>query len=269
FDYILTVHHEIEYIWESKWNLVKILFLLTRYLPFIDCVVVFIRKFARTIPTTNCCAVAYQYSACFLPHIGISRAEGIIVLLTIRAWAVWEKDRRLTIMLAIFFASFCVVEWVMMGLFLKPLEPLQRPWIVCGTLHINQLLSACWVVLMVYDAAIFSLIAVQAWRTFRSWGDVPLTRIIYHDGIIYFAYLFCLSLLNVVIILKFPKQYVNLLSLLERVVHSVLTCRIILHIRHLTSKRTRPPEFDQIHLKDLTVGESNINFIHKTKFLIS
>lgn len=54
FDYILTVHHEIEYIWESKWNLVKILFLLTRYLPFIDCVVVFIRKFARTIPTTNC-----------------------------------------------------------------------------------------------------------------------------------------------------------------------------------------------------------------------
>lgn len=124
-------------------------------------------------------------------------------------------------MLAIFFASFCVVEWVMMGLFLKPLErtwasltrlpiptkvfsltdvaALQRPWIVCGTLHINQLLSACWVVLMVYDAgasfsiyyplsgsevpaAIFSLIAVQAWRTFRSWGDVPLTRIIYHDG---------------------------------------------------------------------------------------
>ncbi|EKM82158.1 hypothetical protein AGABI1DRAFT_126501 [Agaricus bisporus var. burnettii JB137-S8] len=189
FDYILTVHHEIEYIWESKWNLVKILFLLTRYLPFIDCVVVFIHQFTPDL-TGEQCAVAYQYSA-WMFVIGITIAE---LLLTIRAWAVWEKDRRLTIMLAIFFASFCVVEWVMMGLFLKPLEhvaALQRPWIVCGTLHINQLLSGCWVVLMVYDAAIFSLIAVQAWRTFRSWGDVPLTRIIYHDGIIYFAYLFC------------------------------------------------------------------------------
>ena len=36
YDYVLTLSREIEYIWFSPWNVIKILFLAQRYLPFVD-----------------------------------------------------------------------------------------------------------------------------------------------------------------------------------------------------------------------------------------
>jgi hypothetical protein len=36
YDYALTLNREIDYIWLSKWNLIKATFLAQRYLPFLD-----------------------------------------------------------------------------------------------------------------------------------------------------------------------------------------------------------------------------------------
>jgi hypothetical protein len=35
-DYILTFEMEVDHVWKSKWNFMKGLYLLQRYLPFID-----------------------------------------------------------------------------------------------------------------------------------------------------------------------------------------------------------------------------------------
>jgi hypothetical protein len=36
YDYSLTLNREIDYIWLSKWNLIKVTFMVQRYLPFLD-----------------------------------------------------------------------------------------------------------------------------------------------------------------------------------------------------------------------------------------
>jgi hypothetical protein len=40
YDYLITFDDEITYVWSSKWNVGKILFLLVRYPVFLDIVVV-------------------------------------------------------------------------------------------------------------------------------------------------------------------------------------------------------------------------------------
>jgi hypothetical protein len=38
YDYALTLSREIDLIWSSRWNVIKITFLLQRYLPFLDAI---------------------------------------------------------------------------------------------------------------------------------------------------------------------------------------------------------------------------------------
>ncbi|KAF9449495.1 hypothetical protein P691DRAFT_703153 [Macrolepiota fuliginosa MF-IS2] len=248
YDYFLTLGQEVELIWKSRWNTVKFLFLLTRYLPFIGSGIILFYQFAPKA-TAYQCAIAFKCTA-WTFIIGISIAE---LLLTIRTWAVWEKDRRLTIGLPIFFVSFWVTQYALVGLYLGTLtyEPSPyQPWVTCATFHMNRLLSVCWILLMIYDAGILILIVIQTLRTFRSWGNVPLTRVICQDGIAYFAYLFLLSFANIIIIMKLPREFVHLLTMIERVVHSVLTCRIILQIRQ-QDVRDWAQDLDDMDLKEI------------------
>jgi len=45
YDYSLTFRDEIEYIWKRPWSLIRILFTITRYLPFFDLAITLIREF--------------------------------------------------------------------------------------------------------------------------------------------------------------------------------------------------------------------------------
>lgn len=38
YDYFLTLGMEVEFVWSSKWGFMKVLYLLQRYLPFLDSV---------------------------------------------------------------------------------------------------------------------------------------------------------------------------------------------------------------------------------------
>jgi len=88
---------------------------------------------------------------------------------------------------------------------------------------------------MAYDACLLILMAIRGVAAFRSGGDSYLMRVVYSDGIIYYIYVFALSLLNVLVIVKLPNEYETLLLMLERVVHSTLACRVVLHIRRQAS----------------------------------
>ena len=40
YDYMLTLTREIDYVWFSRWNTIKITFLVQRYLPFLDVIMI-------------------------------------------------------------------------------------------------------------------------------------------------------------------------------------------------------------------------------------
>ncbi|KAJ3572590.1 hypothetical protein NP233_g2982 [Leucocoprinus birnbaumii] len=228
-DWLLTFEMEVSLIWTAKWNTTKILYFLTRYLPFIDTSIVIYHQFGYALPV-SVCKTTYQYAA-FMFVFGMAFAE---LILTLRTWAVWEKDRRLTYALPALFAAVWISGFTIIGFYLRSTHHMASPvpqLFGCIVQDANQILASCYILLMGYDACILALMVVRGIAAFRSGGDSQFMRVVYSDGIIYYIYLFTLSFVNTIIILKLPGDYVNLMVMVERVIHSVLACRVVLHIR--------------------------------------
>jgi len=76
-----------------------------------------------------------------------------------------------------------------------------------------------------------TLILVPAVWAYRSGGNSGLIKAVYRDGVVYYLYLFVLSFVNVVVVKTHPTQYQHLLTSMERLLHSILTSRVLLHMR--------------------------------------
>ncbi|KAF5346206.1 hypothetical protein D9756_011134 [Leucocoprinus leucothites] len=63
-------------------------------------------------------------------------------------------------------------------------------------------------------------------------------KVVYGEGIMYYVYLVSLSMINVVVILKLPPEYLALLSSPMRSIHAILACRVVLHTRQQAKIQT-------------------------------
>ncbi|RDB31041.1 hypothetical protein Hypma_000142 [Hypsizygus marmoreus] len=168
----------------------------------------------------------------------------LAAILTFRTWAIWSRDKRLGAAMAIVFTAFFASSATFASLFLKGMQ--------FGTLPIphfpgcfitggNSYLTGSWVLLMVYDAWMMSMMLFPAVRTYKQGGSNTLLRTVYRDGILYYLYLFVFSFLNAVFALALPHDLSFVLTLMERVMHSTLTSRVVLQIRAEASR-------DHIHI---------------------
>ncbi|KAF9439463.1 hypothetical protein P691DRAFT_769691 [Macrolepiota fuliginosa MF-IS2] len=85
----------------------------------------------------------------------------------------------------------------------------------------------------IYYAIMLVLILIpgrSAWKSGASARLLGLGRVVYSDGIKYYIFIFILSLLNLIATLKLPSVSI-LFIILEGVFGSVLSCRVVLHIR--------------------------------------
>ncbi|KAK1230025.1 hypothetical protein PQX77_006908 [Marasmius sp. AFHP31] len=80
-------------------------------------------------------------------------------------------------------------------------------------------------------------------------GRSRFMRAIYGDGAIYYGFVFLVSLINVVVTIVLPADLVHLFTAFERVMHSILTSRAILHIRRVALQ----PGMDSHHLHETDV----------------
>ncbi|KAF9063499.1 hypothetical protein BDP27DRAFT_1232016, partial [Rhodocollybia butyracea] len=88
YDYFLTLSDEMRLVWPSKWSTIKVLFYTTRYCAFIDAAFVIFGKYFVT---------AYLES------------KHLLVILIIRTWAIWGRDRNIAGILGVEFCAFCIV----------------------------------------------------------------------------------------------------------------------------------------------------------------
>ncbi|TFK63370.1 hypothetical protein BDN72DRAFT_963962 [Pluteus cervinus] len=161
YDLLLTIHLEVDLLWPSKWTFIKVAYLLQRYLPLVDMVVV---------------TIMYD-------------------------------------------------------------SPLPIPGLYCFSIGIigTGVSYPGWVLLTVYDLGLLVLITTRAFRAYNSSHDLhqkTLSQVVYRDGVLYYLYLVGLSAINIVLNLMIPTHLPNLLiTSLERVLYSILTSHVVLHIR--------------------------------------
>ncbi|KAK1225488.1 hypothetical protein PQX77_011576 [Marasmius sp. AFHP31] len=81
----------------------------------------------------------------------------------------------------------------------------------------------------------FIMMLIPGIRAYRTGGLPKLLRAVYREGVIYYAFISIVSVTNFVLILTLSGDYVHLLAAFERVLHSILASRCILHIREIAS----------------------------------
>jgi len=232
YDYILMLPSEINFIWDwnSEWSSIKILFLVSRYSAFFDIpMTIYINLRSGTTPL--CTNVIYIMSVTSTV-IGLAVAEAI---LAIRTYALWRSSRRIFISLFGLLSMVCISWLILLATSAHTLESSEEQSnVVCytstrSTPYLFPVIA--WSALTAFETVI---VVLTLWIWFKDFGQ-PKSRLIitlYRDGILYFIYLFLISVANITVLLTFSKGSVaNMLNTFQRAMHSILSCRIVLHIR--------------------------------------
>jgi len=95
-----------------------------------------------------------------------------------------------------------------------------------------------YAMLTTVEVVVFALTAISAFRSYRFQGGNKgeLSHVIHRDGILFYIYLLCFSLLNLLFTLNFPIDMMVMLIPLQNALYSVLTSRIVLNIRDMNNR---------------------------------
>ncbi|KAF8997479.1 hypothetical protein BDQ17DRAFT_1363194 [Cyathus striatus] len=228
FDYFLTLEMEISYIWKWRLGLLDVLYLITRYLPIANIVLMY--KYDEVItsvpfsPTADSpsCPVIFATNG-WLCLIGIALAE---IVLALRTWALWGKHKHLTYFLPAIFVICWVISFVILGRYLVTLPRYPTCGQIAGD---TSSFIVALILILVFEAAILGLTILHAkYNSKLHWS--PIQKVIYRDGMMYYIFLLGISIVNISL-LATKSFYANLLFNTERIAHSIFAGRIVLHIR--------------------------------------
>ncbi|XP_006457551.1 hypothetical protein AGABI2DRAFT_181715 [Agaricus bisporus var. bisporus H97] len=234
FDWILNFTSEVESIWNTKWNVIKVLYLTTRYVPlaFIPLDLSYI--FTPSLSVSGCIAVYDTITVLYI--IGLLAAECIF---TIRTVAVWGKDKHVTYILFATFSAMCIVIPTLIGINLSRTSQRLvgfREFIqgqcspVSGKSY--KFLVATFAFTAAYDTMILTFMVARAFSMSRWRVDSFLFKTVYGDGVAFYVYIFGVSLVNIIFIFTTNSFFL----LLQASFHSILACRVVLHIREQLSE---------------------------------
>jgi len=205
------------------------LYLLTRYLPFIDITIFLIYWFDQSL-SFKACRPMITAGSWFL-WAGITIAQYIISL---RTYALFGRSKYIGIFLLVLNIGVEIATVYLLNSYLKKLEYEPTPFptiITCFTTAPRSKLYLDYALIMTVELCI---IILTLWRGIAEWRSIqsPLIGTLYRDGVTFFVCLFAISFTN---FLLYVVTQTLLLELLlpefQRVMHSVLTARIVLHLR--------------------------------------
>ncbi|KAH6906050.1 hypothetical protein BKA70DRAFT_1152199 [Coprinopsis sp. MPI-PUGE-AT-0042] len=240
-EHCITFDQELIAIWTARWTVGKCLYILMKYSAFVQVGIVL---WTQVVPSEweRACKISF-ITVAWLLVFGLGVGE---LLLSIRTWAVWKTPRLMGILLG----AFWVVAWgaicAILVIFLRTVEfkaDPNAPFPGCFLHEANPIFFLDFIILLLYDTVMLVLILIPAYKSYKAGGTSQFVRSVYRDGIVYYVYLFALSLLNIILVLKLSLDLAILLTQMERVLHSVLTGRVILNIHAESRARQNPSLF--------------------------
>ncbi|KAF8999626.1 hypothetical protein BDQ17DRAFT_744982 [Cyathus striatus] len=241
FECLITLDKEVTHIWGSpRWSVVKVLYIIVRYSTYVDASLNIVVQCVPSLSPKACKSL--YYAIIWLLVVGMTAAE---IILTLRVWAVWQKKKVITIVLTVYLIGITVPSLVLSVFIGRSLTfDLQLDIGRIGGCIVTggkvELEVATWILLLAYDTIMMLLMLPPAYDAYKRGGKSTLANVVIRDGIIYYVYLFVVSLVNIVVLLKISPDYFSLLSVISRVIHSSLCCRVVLNIRERMGKSSLP-----------------------------
>ncbi|CAA7263894.1 unnamed protein product [Cyclocybe aegerita] len=228
-DYFLTFGMEVEHIWASKWTIVKALFLIQRYIPFIDIMGLGMYiSFGENISETRCTRLNYAWKSFSI--VGVVTSEAVLCF---RVWAVWNRKKSMAFLLAILFAGSWIPAIALLMVFVKTIKyvALPPPFLGCIVAAADE--SSSFEFFLAWDTVMLLLMLTATLRSYQRSGRTALFKIVYGEGIIYYVYLFLISLINIILNhnTSIPIPYRFIAVSMIRSLHTILPSRALLHLR--------------------------------------
>ncbi|KAJ6605403.1 hypothetical protein DFH09DRAFT_1121327 [Mycena vulgaris] len=243
FDYLLTFDLEMALIWPSRWSISKILFLLSRYLVFVEVPLGYYYVFVSDTSLKHCKII--NSTVIMTRLAGIAIAEAILLL---RTYAISGRERRVLNVFGSIYAIGVSTSIITLSLFIGSskyaVPPLHLPGCdLAGGRFI--FVGIPFIIIVLNESALMSYTIWIGIKTYRHTRN-PLIVTMYRDGIIYFAFLSVGSLINLLILVAGPAHMQDLLNSLLRILHSIFSCRILLHVREAERRRTETMQLDDL-----------------------
>ncbi|KAL4256583.1 DUF6533 domain-containing protein [Pleurotus pulmonarius] len=213
YDYLLMFPTEVRYVWQVQWGIGKVLYLLSRY-PLLLASLVDLHRMTSHVASEAECHVLYS----LVYH---TMAFAIVIseiILIIRVWALWQTLRGVAVI-----SDYMVVS-------------LSHPSCLNASKDRKKTVVV-YMIIMVNGTAAFLFMVIDGIRS-RRYLRHGLSRpssmmyIFYKDGLLYFAALLVMSIINTTTCLTQPLEFANLLLSAQTSLHSVLSTRMLLNLRH-------------------------------------
>ncbi|KAL5519273.1 hypothetical protein ACEPAH_956 [Sanghuangporus vaninii] len=249
YDYLLTLPDEIRLIWPAKWNAGKIMFFLTRYPVFVDTSLTIVNLIQPNVKLSLCKPI-YQ-AAAWMSFAGITIAE---IIMMMRVYAIWGAKKQVLIFLVIFNLGIIIPDIVLLERSLRSLVyefmPSPFPTLApCVLIDADLSVYIDFILIMVSE---FVVIVMTVWKCFSEWRArrSSLMKALLEDGVQYFVCMFAISFANLLVVKTAVVDFSGLLFLIQRVLHAILSARILMHIREVVR-----PEAD-VEVSDMSFADA-------------
>lgn len=252
YDYFLRFDAEKRLVWPSRWGIGKTLYLLVRYSPFLDMIIIGVFNFAPASIMPQICASLLNISIA-LTVFGFFLTE---VILSLRTWVIWDRDRTIGIWITLLHILFGGMEVTFVVLMTKlhaftqsPIPELVSCWLTEPNQHTYIL--GLYISLAIGGAGrlILTILTLFRGRTYLCQAikfnrteprPVPsLACILYRDGVIYFIYSLVLCLATIFVVSFTPYRP---LTRVQRVLTGILTTQMLLNLREAANPVNEPTE---------------------------
>ncbi|KAF8999628.1 hypothetical protein BDQ17DRAFT_744993 [Cyathus striatus] len=150
FENLITMNMEITYIWMTRWNVIKVVYIFVRYSTYIDLALNIIVECVPTLSAASCKSLCYAIILFLV--IGLTAPD---LILTLRVWAVWRTTRTMGIILVLVNIIFLTPIWISGGFLANSLKfSLQNGHLIregCIASANVRFATAAWGVLLAYQ----------------------------------------------------------------------------------------------------------------------
>ncbi|KAG2072343.1 hypothetical protein BDR04DRAFT_422046 [Suillus decipiens] len=200
-DFIITFDSEVCWTWGRGWGITRIIFIVSRYLPFVGLVMTVYYSVGSTrggIPDHGIFTVVYDC----VRWSSVATAE---LLLVLRTYAVWGGNKRFLILTLVFTTAISVTVLVLTYV------TASKSGDSTGVFEEVPDSSIVYGLLMLVELVLMMLTLYKRFKSPRS-EDSLLMNTLYRDGLIYMLCITLVSMANCISIVLLPPSYSALLA---------------------------------------------------------
>ncbi|KAG1773565.1 hypothetical protein EDD22DRAFT_208922 [Suillus occidentalis] len=248
YDYACSIQEEGMFLFCSRWRRVKLLYVVTRYVPFL---LFAAHLYMNFVPdeTSDTCQFVNNICSCFSLILFVC-SESFFIL---RTYVLWDNNK--IVLAAMLLAFVTLFAGALAAVFSvtanAPFVTSSIPGITgCYQSSGSMGLFVPYLLLFVLELMLISLTltcAIQKWRA----SDDRLYVVILKHNVFYYACGLGFSIVNVLASLLLDYAYSGMFQDFQGVIHTILATRMHLHLWHV-NRTDDPGVFTSFTLSDLT-----------------